>query len=168
MIRKSEILNSASVFVEGVGFISNTAKVEIPKIEFETFEAKSGVAIHSVTSTVLKKMEAKFELNEINKVYFEAIAKRQNQKASFWVKKNTNKNSSDSKTTVTLKGSVDSFEFPNGDIGAEEKATLSLGVDFFKYEKDGQTLVLIDVDNLVCEIDGKDLWQEQRDFLIGS
>ena len=77
-------------------------------------------------------------------------------------------NSTDSKTTVTLKGSVKILEFPNGDIGSEEKASISVTVDFFKYEKDGQTLVLIDIDNMVCEIDGKDLWQEQRDFLIGS
>ncbi len=168
MVRKSEVLNSQTVFVEGVGFISNSAKVELPKVEFESFEAKSGVAVHNIPTTVLKKMEAKFELNEINKVYFEAISKRQNQKAVFWVKKNTNQNEADSKTTVTLKGSVDSFEFPNGDIGAEEKAALSLNVDFFKYEKDGQVLVLIDVDNLVCEINGKDIWQEQRDFLLGS
>ena len=93
MIRKSEVLNSASVFIEGLGFISNTAKVELPKIEFETFEAKSGVAVHNITTTVLKKMEAKFELNEVNDVYFEALAKRQNEKAVLWVKKNTNKNS---------------------------------------------------------------------------
>lgn len=167
MVRKSEVLNSSSVFVEGIGFISNTAKVELPKIEFETFEAKSGIAVHSINTTVLKKMEAKFELNEVNKVYFEAIAKRQKQKSTFWVKKNTNKNATDSQTTVTLKGSVDVFEFPNGDIGTEEKSVLSLTVDFFKYEKDGQTLVLIDVDNLVCEINGEDLWQNQRDFLVG-
>ena len=168
MIRKSEVLNSQSVYVEGLGFIANTAKVELPKIEFEEFEAKSGIAIHGITTTVLKKMEAKMELNEVNDVYFEALAKRQNKKAVFWVKKNTNKNSTDSKTTVTLKGSVKILEFPNGDIGSEEKASISVTVDFFKYEKDGQTPVLIDIDNMVCEIDGKDLWQEQRDFLIGS
>ena len=40
MIRKSEVLISHSVFVEGVGFISNSAKIELPKVEFETFEAK--------------------------------------------------------------------------------------------------------------------------------
>ena len=45
MIRKSEVLNSQSVYVEGLGFIANTAKVELPKIEFEEFEAKSGIAI---------------------------------------------------------------------------------------------------------------------------
>ena len=93
MIRKSEVLNSQSVYVEGLGFIANTAKVELPKIEFEEFEAKSGIAIHGITTTVLKKMEAKMELNEVNDVYFEALAKRQNEKAVFWVKKNTNKNS---------------------------------------------------------------------------
>lgn len=167
MIRKSEVLNSVSVYIEGMGFISNTAKVELPKIEFETFESKSGVAVHNIATTVLKKMEAKFELNEVNKVYFEAISKRQKQKSTFWVKKNSSKNATDSQTTVTLKGSVDVFEFPNGDIGSEEKSVLNLNVDFFKYEKDGQTLVLIDVDNLVCEINGEDLWQAQRDFLVG-
>lgn len=168
MVRRSEVLNSQTVYVEGVGFISNSAKVELPKVEFESFEAKSGVAIHSVATTVLKKMEAKFELNEVNKVYFEAIAKRQNQKSTFWVKKNTNQNEKDSKTVVTLKGSVDSFDFPSSDIGNEEKASLSLSVSYFKYEKDSRTLVLIDVDNLICEINGKDLWQEQRDFLLGN
>jgi len=167
MIRKSEIINSCSVFVEGLGFISNTASVELPKIEFESFEAKSGVATHSVTSTVLKKMEARFELNEVNKVYFTAITKRQNEKAVFWVKSNTNLNATDRKITVTLKGHVDTFEFPKGEHGKEAKSTLQVAVDFFKYEQDGETLVLIDIDNMICEIDGTDIWTAQREFLVG-
>lgn len=167
MIRRSETLNSCSVYVDGLGFISNTANVELPKIEFESFESKSGVASHNVTTTVLKMMEAKFDLNEVNSVYFDAIAKRQNEKAEFWVKKNTNLNATDSQTVVTLKGQIDSFEFPAGEIGKEEKAAISLKVDFFKYEKDGATHVLIDVDNMICEINGNDIWAAQREFLVG-
>jgi|GEM_PF-2168305 len=167
MNRKSEVLNSCSVFVEGLGFISNTATVSLPTIAFENFEAKSGVATHTVTSTVLQKMEAEFELNEVNHVYFQAIAKRQNEKAVFWVKKSTNINQSDKQITVTLKGKVDSFEFPSGEIGAEEKAKLTLQVDFFKYEQNGVVEVLVDIDNMVCEIAGTDIWAAQREFLLG-
>jgi P2 family phage contractile tail tube protein len=167
MNRKTEILNAATVYVEGLGFISNTATVELPSIGFEGFEAKTGVATHEVTSTVLQKMDAKFELNEVNKVYFEAVAKRQNEKASFWVKKVSSKGGNEVQTVVTLKGSVKNFQLPSGEIGAEEKASLELNVDFFKYEMDGETMVLIDIDNMICEINGQDLWANQREFLMG-
>jgi P2 family phage contractile tail tube protein len=153
--------------VEGIGFISNSASAELPKIEFEAFEAKSGMAVHSVTTTVLKKMEAKFELNEVNQVYFAAMSKRQNEKAVFWVKSNTNLNATDRRVTVTLKGHIQTLEFPKGEFGKEAKSTLQVAVDFFKYEQDEQTLLLIDIENLVCEINGEDIWASQREFLVG-
>jgi len=167
MIRKSEVINSCSIYVEGIGFISNSATVELPKVEFEAFEAKSGMAVHNVTTTVLKKMEAKFELNEINRVYFTALAKRQNEKAEFWVKKNTNLNAQDKKIVATIKGHIQTIELPKGELGKEAKTTITVAADFFKYEKDDETLFLIDIDNLVCEIDGTDIWQSQREFLVG-
>lgn len=167
MIRKSEVINSMSIYVEGLGFISNSAKCTLPEIEFVEFETTSGVSEHGVTTTVLKKMEATFELNEVNKVYFEALSKRQNEKATFWLKENTNKNSGDSQTVVTLKGAIKKLALPESEVGKEAKSTITLSVDFFKHEKDGYTNVLVDIDNLVCEIAGKDIWQEQREFLIG-
>ena len=165
--RKSEVLNGSSVFLEGVGFISTTADAKIPKIEFEGFSVKSGLAEHHIDSTVLKAMEAEFGLNEVNDVYFEALAKRKGEQATIWVKKTSSQGTTDHQTVVTLKGHATSFEPPNDEIGKEYKASFNFAVDFYKYEIDGVEKFLIDVDNLICRINGVDLWEDSRNFLLG-
>lgn len=167
MTKQPEVLNSVSVFVDGIGFIASTASVELPKIEFEQFESKSGVSTNKIATSVLKAMEAKFELNETNRVYFLELARRFGTYATVWVKANTVIDGHERKIVATLRGTVDNFEFFKPELGKETKSSFTMNVRFFNYVQDGEPLVLVDVDNMICALAGVDIWANQRQFLQG-
>lgn len=156
-------INNASIFVEGVGFLSNAAKVELPEIDFVDFNATSGMAEHTVDTTVLKKMEAKFELNDINPVYFKAMQKRQSEQAVFWVKAQME----GVNVVATIKGNMKKLKFPTIEVGKETKVTFDVNVRYYKLETGSEVPYLIDVDNLICEIGGVDIWEDARNFHLG-
>ncbi len=156
-------INSASVFVEGVGFLSSAGKVDLPEIDFVEFSAMSGMAEHTVDTTVLKKMEAKFELNDINMVYFKAMQKRESQLVSFWVKAKFE----GVDVIATIKGNIKKLKFPTIEVGKESKVSFDVNVRFYKLEMGSEKPYLIDVDNLICEIGGVDIWEDARSFHLG-
>lgn len=161
---KSEIFNNASVFVEGMGFISSSAKGKLPELEFMEFTTTSGMAEHTTPSTVLKQMKATLELIEENKVYMQALAKRRGEMPVFWIKYETNNGK---QVVVTLKGHISKMSTADVETGKENKKMLEVNVSFYKKEVDGVVDNLIDVDNLICEIGGVDVWADARSFHIG-
>jgi len=156
-------INNASIFVEGLGFISNAAKVELPEVDFVDFNVTSGMSEHTVDTIVLKKLEAKFELNDVNRVYFNAMRKRQGDTATFWVKAQME----GINVVATLKGNMKKLKFPTIEVGKEAKVTFDVNVRYFKLETNADTSYLIDVDNLICEIGGVDIWEDARAFHLG-
>lgn len=166
MGKRAEIITGCSLYVDGVGFIANTATVELPKIEFESYESKSGVSTHKVQTSVLKAMEAKFEINEVNAIYFAAMGARLDVPAVIWVKTTSIIDKKERKIVATLKGFVQDFEFPKPEIGKEAKSSFTMCVDFFSYIQDAVPLVTIDVDNMVCQIGATDVWSTQREHLL--
>ena len=163
MNKKAEIINSASIYVEGLGFIAHSAKAKLPEIEFAEFTHMSGVSENTSYSTILKQMKATLELIEENKVYFEALSKRTLERASFDVKYTAN----NKQVVVTLKGSIVKMTHADIEVGKENVKTIELTVDFFKKETDGYVENLIDLENMICEINGTDVWATQREFLVG-
>lgn len=163
MNKKAEIINSASIFVEGLGFISHMAKAKLPEIEFAEFTHMSGMSENTSYSTILKQMKATLELIEENKVYYESLSKRILQQAKFDVKYTVD----NKQVVVTLKGSVVKMSHADIEVGKENVKTIELTVDFFKKETDGYVENLIDIDNMICEINGVDVWAAQREFLVG-
>jgi len=156
-------INNASIFVDGLGFISNAAKVELPEVDFVDFSVTSGMSEHTVDTTVLKKLEAKFELNDVNMVYFKTMIKRQSDTATFWVKAQME----GVNVVATLKGNMKKLKFPTIEVGKEAKVTFDVNVRYFKLETNADTAYLIDVDNLICEIGGVDIWEDARGFHLG-
>lgn len=165
VIKQNEVINSASCYVEGIGFIGNTAKVELPKIEFESIENKSGLGTKKVATSMLKAMEAKFEINEVNLVYFEALQKR-NDQVVIWVKSHSYSGKKENRFTATLKGQVSLFESFTPEQGKEATEKFTLDVSFYKREMNEITQCLIDIDSGICEIGGKDVWETQRQHFL--
>lgn len=166
LIKQSEVLNTVACYVEGIGFLGTTTKAELPKIEFETLESKNGLGTKKIHTAKLKAMEAKFEINEVNAVYFAALKKR-TEEVVLWVKTHSYSGKSENKFVATLKGQISAFESFTPEQGKETTEKFTLDVSFYKRELNDITQCLIDLDNGVCEIDGTDVWEEQRNHFIG-
>lgn len=161
--RKGEAFDGAAIVVEGLGFIASGAKGKLPDIEFTQFTSMSGVAENTIDTTVLKQMKSTLELLGENKVYVQALKKRKNKLASFEIRYT----SSGKQVLVTLRGNVAKSTSADVEIGKENKKTLEITVNFYKKEVDGYVENLIDIDNMICELDGEDIWADQTAFLIG-
>ncbi len=160
---RGEAFDSASIYVENVGFIASAAKGTLPVIEFTQIDVMSGVAEHTIDTSVLKKMTANIELLQENTVYIDALAKRRSEKASIDLKYMSN----GKQHVVTLRGNISKLSKADVEVGKENKTTIDISVDFFKKEVDGTLIHLIDVENMICELNGTDIWADQRQFHLG-
>ena len=52
-VRKSQIINASCIYIEGIGFLGTSAEVEIPAIEFETYEQNGGVYIQNINTFII-------------------------------------------------------------------------------------------------------------------
>lgn len=161
--RKSEAFNNASIFIEGIAFISSAAKGKLPDIEFLQYAHTSGMAEHTVDTTVLKQMKATLEFIEENPVYAQALSRRKTEKTVVWIKYESNSK----QIVVTLMGNINKLNGVDVETGKENKQSLEMSVSFYKKEVNGSTELLIDVDNLICELGGVDIWADSRAFIFG-
>lgn len=108
-------------------------------------------------------MKSTLELTEDNSVYAQALAKRKSEKMIVWIKYQSN----NKQVVVTLNGNITKLNGVDVETGKENKQSLEMSVSFYKKEVNGTTEVLIDVDNLICELGGVDIWADSRAFIFG-
>ncbi|MCP3922636.1 MAG: hypothetical protein GY714_08635 [Desulfobacterales bacterium] len=159
-IKSPQTMTGASAFIEGVGFLGTTKEVELPKIEFEEWESKSGLMVRKIDSGVLKPMTAKIVLEEYNDVYYEALKKRFNHNASIYLKQNLAPDYTS--IVATFGGSVTSLESPKTELAKEVNVTLNLNLWFYKFEIDGSEKILADLKSFILRIDGDDIYSQIR------
>ena len=63
-VRKSQTINGAVVYVEGMGFVGTTSEVELPAIEFETFEWNGGVYRRGIITLMLNAWTNKLKFRD--------------------------------------------------------------------------------------------------------
>jgi P2 family phage contractile tail tube protein len=166
MLREPQTMTGANVFIEGVGFIGTTKEVDYPKLEFTTWTSNSGLGEREVDTGLLKAMTATFTFEEYNKIYFEILSKRWNEKANIYVKQNITEGIKQIPLVVTFKGNLKSIEFPKYEHGKEVNVVLELAVSFYKFEYNNDEQFLVDLNNMIFTINGQDKFQEIRANLL--
>ena len=155
------ILRGRNVFVQGIGFIGRVGDIEPPKIEFE--QAEDGNMSRKVDSGLLKPMECKIVLYDLNEVIFEAVGKRLRETASFVIKSSMATNAGEQMVYFEIAGHVSTQEFDNlKDNGKESGVNLQIEVARYKLEIGGVERYNINPDAMVCVIDGKDHYATLR------
>jgi P2 family phage contractile tail tube protein len=165
---RPEVLTGVNVFVDGIGFPQCVATVELPAIEFAQMEYSSGVAEGKVGTSVLKAMEAKISFNAQDRVFFAELIRRHGTYTTVWIKTTSDRDVTEKQTIYTLRGTIDKFERSFPKLGEAVESTLTLNARFYSVVQDNEPLVLIDLDNMICSFDGKDVWAEQSNFLLGG
>lgn len=156
LVRQPDIINEQNLFIEGLGFLGLASKIELPAIEFETIE-QTGVYKGEIATDILKAMIAKFTLKEYNPVIWQALSKRGVQSPSIYAKWDSKGKNINAPQVATFRGKIKKLE-DNLEVGKEAELVFEMAVDFYKRESYGKTLLLIDTENLICEINGVDQW----------
>ena len=153
-------MTGASVFIEGVGFLGTSKEIELPKIEFETWESKAGLMVRKIDSGVLKAMTTKIVMEEYNDVYFSTLGKRWKNNVGIYAKQNIAPDNIP--IVATFRGSVMSMQMPKIELAKEVNVTIELNTWFYKFEVSGAEKLLIDIQNMILQIDGEDKYADIR------
>jgi len=154
------ILRGQNVFLEGSGFLGKVGDIEPPKVEFEMVE--DGNMGRKIDTGLLKPMECKLGLFDVNAIIYQTVGKRLNDTASFVIKQSTASASGESQVYFEIGGQVETHEPEGKEVGKETGNTLTVAITTYKLEIDGKEMYDIDVDNYICKIDGVDHYETLR------
>lgn len=160
-VKKFQVLRDMNILVDGIGNLGISKSVELPKIEFLTSERGGAMAVEEVIP-LIKAMSAKITLNEYNAEAFRAASKAFGSGTTIFVKGSTVQGDVKVPVLATIKGKVKLLENPFPEAGKEVEMNMEISVTAYSFEIDGQKKIDIDTDNLVCMIDGVDLYAELR------
>lgn len=157
LFKTPQTMAGCTVFVEGLGFLGTSKEVTLPKLEFITWTSNSGMGEREIDTGLLKAMTATFVFEEYNKVYFEALVKRFNIVSNIYVKQNISQGVLQIPLVATLRGFIKTLEMPKYENTKEVNVTLEMAVCFYKFEYNYKQELLIDIDNMLCFINGIDI-----------
>ena len=156
-----QILRDMNILVDGIGNIGVSKSVELPKVEFLTTERGGAMAVEEVVP-LIKAMNAKISLNEYNTEAFSAANKVFGTGTTIFIKGSTVQGDVKTPILATLKGKVKLLENPLPEAGKEVEMNMEISVTAYSFEIDGKKKIDIDVENMICVIDGVDLYAELR------
>lgn len=165
-VRQSERFNAAALYVEGVGWIGTTTEGELPGIEFIQADQKGGFYEAELSTGMLKPMTFKAKCSEVQNAMYEALSKQVGETANMYIRYNAARTGGSQARVATFRGNIKKLDFPKIEYGKSAELSFELTVQFFKLEEGSSTPILIDLDSITCEINGKDLWADMRNAIL--
>lgn len=163
--RARQVLREFNILVEGIGNVGISNKVELPDIEFLAEERDGAMAKEEVIP-LLKAMTTKITLSEYNTYAYTAASKQFGTSPVFYVKGSLIQGDETLSLLATIIGKVKKFQNPLPERGKNVEQALEIATSAYSLELGGVRVIDIDVDNLICEIDGVDLFQELRNHIL--
>lgn len=163
--RAKQFLRDFNILVEGIGNVGISNKVELPDVEFLTVESEGAMAKEEVIP-LLKAMSTKITLSEYNKYAYTAASRQFGTSPVFYVKGSLIQGDQTLSLLATITGKVKKFQNPLPDRGKNVEQVLEIATSAYSLELDGVKVIDIDVDNLICEIDGEDLFADLRNHIL--
>jgi P2 family phage contractile tail tube protein len=166
-MKKPQTLTDANVFINGNHHLGVSSKVKLPKIDFLRDVQKAGGFERDLFNGILGKMEAEISLREFSKSAYGAVknAWESADRAKFRVKANYHVDGKDYPVVANFNGNANVEDSPL-EAGKGVERVLKISVTFADLTIDGKQEYQIDTDNMVCIIEGKDLFSTLRANLI--
>ncbi|MEH1010964.1 phage major tail tube protein [Campylobacter concisus] len=77
---KAQAFTGGNLFIDGIGLMGEVVEVELPKIEKETIETSSGIGKFEAVLPVVKPLNTKITVNNLNELYFKILDSSKTQK----------------------------------------------------------------------------------------
>lgn len=159
--KQRQIWIDQNILVNGIGNLGVSKSLKVPELEFLTSEREGAIAVEEVIP-LLKAMSAEIVLNEYNTEVYSAVSKQFSNSPTFFCKGSMVQGDQKIPVLHTIKGKVKKLGSPIPDRGKEVEMTLEISVSAFSKEISGVKVINIDLENMICIIDGVDLYAELR------
>lgn len=161
-----KILKNFSLFVDGRGYVGKAEEVTPPKLTIKTEEFRGGGMDAPVEIDLgMEKLECQFVLAEFDKEIMKQFGLADGKAVQVTLRGALCDDSSTSPIVIKLRGAYKEQDF--GKFKAGEKGTLTCSVScrYYSLEIDGESIVEIDIENMIRKINGNDVMAEIRDAL---
>ena len=153
-------LIGSAVYVEGDRYIGVIEDVQLPDIDFGTIESGTGVK-RETPVPILEAMKATIKISGEDKAVYKATARQLSDMTTITIRNDVTTVRHDS-VDVTLGGRVKVLKAPTLKAGEKVETELEMHLDLYVYQVNGVKRVEIDAKNIICVIDGVDLFAETR------
>ena len=164
MIHVPQFLSGMTVFIDGTGLLGTARQVALPKVEQIRETVTAGGFERSQATGVFKAMEAEITLSEYHASAFKA-ANRLAKPLTFVIKGSLTQKGDNKAVLATLKGTVD-IDDGNLETGKEAERKIKVYVDYYALEISDKEQCMLDAENMIARIDGKDLLEAVRSHIL--
>lgn len=161
-----KILKNFNLFVDGRGYAGRAEEVSPPKLTIKTEEMRAGgMDAPAAIDMGMDKLEAGFNLVEYDSEVLKQFGLVSGNGVQLTLRGALVDDTTTTPMIISLRGMF--TEIDMGKFKAGDKATMQCNIAcrYYKLEIDGNSIVEIDVDNMVRKIDGVDILAEIRSAL---
>lgn len=162
-----QVIQEASVFINGQGYLGVVKSLTIPKIEQETIEAKGALSGNFASGTI-KPVEMEFKLSVLDKnTYLGYGLNTWNNRIPFLFKASIFQSGKGAPEPFSMAVTGDIVEIDPGSFesGKEMEVSVKLAVHFLDINIGKVPVALLDVENMICLIGGVDYLAQVRSNL---
>ncbi len=154
-------LTGMTAFVDGVGLLGTVKTVQLPKVEQLRETTTAGGFERSINTGVFKAMEAELTISEYN----DSVYKAWQEQLPIVIKGSIKEKGNTYQIEINLKGER---EIDDGTLetGKEVERKVKVYCDYYSLTINGESQVLLDVDNMIANIMGKDYLEDMRNHLL--
>lgn len=154
-------LTGMTAFIDGIGLLGTVKTVALPKVEHLRETVTAGGFERSVGTGVLKAMECEITLSEYNETIYNAWLS-----AIPIVIKGSFKDRGESYPVMAIVKGERDVDDGTWETGKEVERKIKVYVDFYSLTINNVPQVLLDVDNMIAMIQGKDYLAEMRSHIL--
>ncbi len=154
-------LTGMTAFVDGMGLLGTVKTVQLPKVEQLRETTTAGGFERSINTGVFKAMEAELTISEYNEVVYNAWQSQ----IPVVIKGSVKEKGKTYLIEATFKGERD-IDDGTLETGKEVERKIKVFCDYYSLTINGVPQVLLDVDNMIANIMGKDYLEDMRKHLL--
>ncbi len=154
-------LTGMTVFVDGVGLLGTVKTVALPKVEHMRETITAGGFERSIATGVFKAMECEITLSE----YSETVYNSWLAQIPIVIKGSVKEKGKNYPVVAVVKGERD-IDDGTWETNKEVERKVKIYVDFYSLTINNVPQVLLDVENMIANIQGKDYLADMRSHLL--
>ncbi len=154
-------LTGMTAFVDNIGLLGTVKTVQLPKVEVMRETVTAGGFERSVATGVFKAMEAELTISEYNETVYNAWQSQ----IPVVIKGSIKEKGNSYQIEATFKGERD-IDDGTLETGKEVERKIKVFCDYYSLTINGVPQVLLDVDNMIGNIMGKDYLEDMRKHLL--
>ena len=158
------VLKNVNLFVDGRGYAGQVMEVNLPKLTVKMEEHRDGgMDAPAEIDMGLEKLECNWSTSAIDAEVMRSWGFQPGAHVPVTFRGALeSEDGTVTPVTCQVRGQIKELDFGTWKTGEKIPLKCAMAVRYYKYEQDGQTVIEIDVDNMIRNINGTDRLAEQR------